>query len=159
MEASVAQVKFSVLLFFLSGSGESGSSSTVGAFDNAVVVVDVVVFEPSELSVASFVLLDHKNEGSDILDTVNVPVNELIDKITWSELFLYDISESLFTGQNLNSTPSKLSVMTAGAAPDEAECGGNVSRRVCCEAIRVGIMDVLVLLSISCGIGAFVRIF
>lgn len=94
-------------------------------------------------------ILDDNNDKIDDFDTAKVPVNELNDKTTLSELFLYDISEFFSLGQSLKSTPSKLSVMVAGIVAGEAERGGsgNATGWVFCEAINVGMVTVLV-----CGI-------
>jgi hypothetical protein len=112
-------------------------------------IVEVFVALVVESSAPCCCLIpDDNNDKKDAFDTAKVPVNELNDKTTLSELFLYDISEVLSPGQSLKSTPSKLSVMVAGIVAGEAECGasgsGNATGWFFCEAINVGMVTVLV---------------
>ena len=65
--------------FFSCCLGESRSSSTLGAVDGSVVATIGVVFAFA---------LDNPNDEINDFDTVKVPVNELKDKTTLSDLFL-----------------------------------------------------------------------
>ena len=110
--------------FFSFCAGESGSSSTFGAVDDFVVEMIAAVFVIAE---PCSVLPNNTNDDKDDLDTDKVPVNELKDKTTRSDSFLYDISEFLSVGKSIKSTPSKLSVIAGEATAAGALCGGGAT--------------------------------